>query len=59
MRTNAEEIERIAEQLLRVARRIKETEEGARLFTREDVDRIVEARLARERKKRSDTSREG
>jgi len=52
-RTPAEDAGRLAGELQRLARRLKasEAEEGAALFTREDVDRIVSGRLAREQKR--------
>ena len=52
-RTPAEDASRLAGELEGLARRLKasEAEGGAALFTREDVDRIVSGRLARERKR--------
>ena len=52
-RTPAEDAGRLAGELQRLARRLQdsEAEGGAALFTREDVDRIVSGRLAREQKR--------
>jgi len=52
-RTPAEAAGRLAGELAGLARRLQasEAEEGAALFTREDVDRIVSGRLAREQKR--------
>ena len=52
-RTPAEDADRLAGELQRLARRLQasEAEGGAALFAREDVDRIVSGRLARERKR--------
>jgi hypothetical protein len=60
MRTPAEEALRLAEAARILARRLKasEAEGGAALFTREDVDRIVTERLARERRKTRQVERE-
>ncbi len=53
MRTPAEQAERLAGELQVLAGRLREGEgEDAPMFTRTDVDRFIEERLARERKKR-------
>jgi predicted RNase H-like nuclease (RuvC/YqgF family) len=49
-RTPAEELERLVRDLERAVHRLKESEEGEAVFTKEDVDRIVSGRLAREKK---------
>ncbi len=51
-RTPAEDAERLAVEVRALAARLKEAETGGRLFTREDLARLVEERLQRERKKR-------
>ena len=51
-RTPAEDAERLAVEARNLATRLKDAEAGGRLFTREDLDRLVEERLQRERKKR-------
>jgi hypothetical protein len=51
VRSPREELERIAEELERVIERLRAEESGEALFTREDVEKIVERRLARERRK--------
>jgi len=50
-RTPAEDAERIAHDAQALAARLKEAETGEAMFTREDVDRIVSGRLAREHKR--------
>jgi ABC-type transporter Mla subunit MlaD len=52
-RTPAEDAGRLARELEGLARRLQasEAEGGAALFSREDVDRIVSGRLAREQKR--------
>ena len=58
MRTPAEDIERLADELHTHVRRLKESEAGAALFTREDVERIVTNRVAREHRLRREAERE-
>jgi len=58
-RTPAEDAERLATGLQDLARRLAAAEkDGAALFTREDVDRIVSGRLAREQKRTRRAERE-
>ena len=57
-RTVAEELERLAGSLQRLAERARAAEVGEALYTREDVERIVESRLARERRKARQTSQD-
>ena len=58
MRTPAEQAERLAADLRRLADRLAAAESGESLFTREDVERIVEGRLAREHRKRREVEAE-
>ena len=51
-RKPAEEAARLADDLRALAARLREAETGGRLFTREDVEAIVEDRVGRERRKR-------
>ncbi len=50
-RTPAEDAERLAVEVRALAARLKDAEAGEAMFTREDVDRIVAGRLAREQKR--------
>ncbi len=53
MQTPAEHAQRLAGEMQALASRLRATEgEDAPVFSREDVDRLVEERLGRERKKR-------
>ena len=53
MQTPAEHAERLAGEMQALASRLRTSEgEDAPVFSREDVDRLVEERLGRERKKR-------
>ena len=53
MQTPAEHAERLAGDMQALASRLRASEgEDAPVFSREDVDRLVEERLGRERKKR-------
>ncbi len=58
MRTAAEDAEKLAAGLQTLAPRLEAREDGAALFTREDVDRIVSGRLAREQKRTRRVERE-
>jgi hypothetical protein len=51
VRTPSQELTRIADALRVVAERLRAAEDGAVMYTKADVDRIVEARLVRERKR--------
>jgi len=50
-RTPAEDAERLAAGLQDLARRLRAVEAGEVMYSKADVDRIVEARLVRERKR--------
>jgi hypothetical protein len=53
VQTPAEHAQRLAGEMQALASRLRATEgEDAPVFSREDVDRLVEERLGRERKKR-------
>ncbi len=55
MQTPAEHAQRLAGEMQALATRLRATSEAgedAPVFSREDVDRLVEERLGRERKKR-------
>jgi len=53
VQTPAEHAERLAGEMQALASRLRASEgEDAPVFSREDVDRLVEERLGRERKKR-------
>ncbi len=53
MQTPAEHAQRLAGDMQALASRLRASEgEDAPVFSREDVDRLVEERLGRERKKR-------
>jgi hypothetical protein len=59
-RTPAEDAGRLARELEGLARRLQasEAEGGAALFTRDDVDRFITERLAREKRKTRQVERE-
>jgi len=51
-RTPAEVAAKLAEDAAKLARRLEAGEDAGRLFSREDVEALIESRLQRERKKR-------
>jgi hypothetical protein len=58
VRTPAEELEGLADQLRRLAEIMRDSEAGEAVFTRADVDRIVSERLAREKRRTRQAERE-
>jgi hypothetical protein len=58
VKSPAEKAEALAEDLAKLATRLRAVETGDALFTRDDVETIVEGRMGRERKKRTEVERE-
>jgi len=51
MDTPAERAEKLSSELQKLSHRLRQAEQdGARMFTREDIDRIISRRMAREKK---------
>ncbi len=53
MKTPSQELTRVADELHRLAERLRSAEDGERLYTRDEVDAMIERRLIRERKKQA------
>jgi len=58
MRTLGEELERLAGELVALSHRLRDGEVGESIFTREDVERIVTNRVAREHRLRREAEQE-
>jgi hypothetical protein len=53
VKTPSQELTRVADELHRLAERLRSAEDGERLYTRDEVDAMIERRLIRERKKQA------